>query len=357
MPYQSGLSESLGVITESTVGTEATVNAWYEILGHALQSVPVFLDSQSIQAGLAFQRGSQTVISRYDVSGDITLEFRDRGFSAAGGKGMGFWMKHALGSTAVPVQIGATTAWKQSHFPAPRTGLSFTTQVGHPEAKAAGVVRPFTYRGCKITGWEFSCNDNQVAQIKFTVDGWRENTATSLVTPAYAAAAYQSSPFTFADASVFTLGGTATTTANVTTVASGVAVTSIVKGVTITGTIPMRDDGYGLGNSGTKSEQFENGIPTITGKLDCEFTSRTEIYDLFVANTNTVMQLDFAHGDAGTSNPYRLSFILPQVKFKGGQVTMNGPDVLGMSVDFQAYQDGSTNPVIQIQLVSQDQAI
>ena len=355
MPYQSGLSESLGAITETTVGTEATVNAWYEILGHTLQSVPTFLDSASIQAGLAFQRGSQTVISRYDVNGDITLEFRDRGFSAAGGKGMGFWLKHALGSTAVPVQIGATTAYKASHFPAPRTGLSFTTQVGHPEARAAGTVKPYTYRGCKITGWEFSCNDNQVAQFKVTIDGWRENTATSLVTPAYAAAAYQSAPFTFADASVFTLGGTATTTANITSVASGVAVTSIVKGITLTGSIPMRDDGYGLGNAGTKSEQFENGIPMVTGKLDMEFNNQAEVYALFAANTNTVMQLDFTHGDAGSSNPYRLSFILPQIKFKTGQVTMSGPDVLGMSVDFQAYQDGSTNPVVQIQLVSQDQ--
>ena len=155
------------------------------------------------------------------------LEFRDRGFSAAGGKGMGFWMKHALGSTAVPVVI-ATTAYNQYHVPGPRTGLSFTTQVGHPEARAAGSVKPFTYRGCKITQWEFSCNDNQAAQIKFTVDGWRENTATGLVTPAYAAAAYQSSPFTFADASVFTLGGTASTTAGVTTVAGGTTVASIV---------------------------------------------------------------------------------------------------------------------------------
>lgn len=357
MAYQSGLSESLGVITETTVGTEATVNAWYEILGHTLQSAPTFLDSQSIQAGLAFQRGSQTVVSRYDVNGDITLEFRDKGFSAVAGRGMGFWMKHALGSPAVPVQIAATTAYKQSHYPATRTGLSFTTQAGHPEGRAAGTVKPYTYRGCKITGWEFTCNDNQVAQIKFTVDGWKENTATGLVTPAYAAAAYQSTPFTFADASTFTLGGTATTTANVTSVASGVAVTSIVKGITITGSTPMRDDGYGLGNSGVKSEQFENGIPMITGKLDCEFTNQAEIYALFAANTNTVLQLDFSHGDAGSSNPYRLSFILPQVKFKTGQVVMNGPDVLGMSVDFQAYQDGSTNPVIQVQLVSQDQAI
>ena len=354
MAYGSGLSESFGVITETTVGTEATVNAWYEILDHSLQSVPTFLDSQSIQAGLAFQRGSQTVISRQNVNGDVSLEFRDKGFSAAAGRGMGFWLKHALGSPAVPVLI-ASGAYKQSHYPAPRVGLSFTAQAGHPQTD--GTVRPFTYRGCKISQWDFSCNDNQNAQIKFTLDGWKENTAASLVTPAYAASAYQSTPFSFADATTFTLGGTATTTANVTSVSGGTPVVSIVKGVTITGATPLATDRYGLGNAGIKKEQIENGIQTISGTLDCEFTSRAEIYDLFAANTNTVMELDFTHGDAGGANPYKLGFIFPQVKFKVAQIKMNGPDIVQVSLQFQAYQDGSTNPVVQIQIVSQDQVI
>ena len=34
-----------------------------------------------------------------------------------------------------------------------------------------------------------------------------------------------------------------------------------------------------------------------------------------------------------------------------------GAVYLSQSIEFQAYQDGSTNPVIQVQLVSQDQAI
>jgi hypothetical protein len=356
MPYGGGLSASLGVITESAVGTEATVNAWYEILGHTLSAPPTFLDSAGLKAGQAFKRSARTVISRYDVNGDITLEHVDKGTTAVGGKGMGFWWKHALGSTAVPIQIAATTAWRQSHFPGPRTGISFTTQIGSPQTD--GTVRAFTYRGVKCLGWEFTCSDGQIAQLKLNIDAWRENTATGLVAPVYAGSSYQSTPFSFADASVFTLGGTATTTTNVTSVAGGTPLTTVCKGITLTGTTPLANERYGLGNAGTKKEQIENGIPTITGTLDAEFTSRTEIYDLFVANTTTVLQLDFAHGDAGTSNPYRLSFILPAVKFKTAQINLNSADILTQSISFEAYDDGSgSNPPIQVQLVSQDQVI
>jgi hypothetical protein len=351
----SGLSGSLGVITETTVGTEATVNAWYEINdGTTFEEEATILDSESIQAGLAVQRGSQSAVAGYSVSGTVNMEVRDKGFSALGGKGLGFWLKHALGSTAVPIVIGASTAWRQSHIPGSHSGLSFTTQLGLPDA---GVIRAHTYRGCKITEWEISCDDGGDLMAKFTIDGWKESTATALATPAYAAAAYQSTPFTFADAATFTLGGTATTTTGVTSIAGGTPITTVVKGFSLKGTTPMATERRGLGNAGVKREQFENGQWTYEGHLDAEYTSRTEIYDLFKSYTSTPLQLDFAHGDAGTSNPYRFSIILPQVKFQKAAPTLNGPDLVTQAIDFKAYHDGSTNPAVQLQLVSQDQSI
>jgi hypothetical protein len=113
----------------------------------------------------------------------------------------------------------------------------------------------------------------------------------------------------------------------------------------------MATERYGLGNAGQKKEPIENGISTITGTLDAEFTSQAEIYDLFKANTTTAIQLDFAHGDAGSGNPFRLSFVLPAVKLKAASVNVGGPDIIPQSVEFQAYDDGTTNPVIQVELV------
>lgn len=350
----SGLSGSLGVITEGTVGTEGTVNAWYEInAGTDLSEEAIILDSGSIQAGLPVQRGSQSAIAGYNVTGTVNMEHRDKGFSAVGGKGMGFWWKHALGSTAVPIVIAATTAYKQSHFPGTHSGLSFTTQLGLPDST---VIRPHTYRGCKITEWEISCQDGGYLMAKFTIDGWKENTSTSLVTPAYAASSYQSTPFTFADASTFTLGGTASTASNVTSVSGGTPITTVVKGFSLKGVSPMAADRRGLGNSGIKREQIENGQWEYTGHLDAEYTLRTEIYDLFKAYTSTVLELKFAHGDAGGGNPYAFDIILPQVKFQKADIALNGADLVTQSTDFKAYSD-SANPAVQIQLVSQDQAL
>jgi len=344
--YSSGLSAQLMVKAETTVGTAVTVDTAYEFLTESFQLNPTYLDGQGLKSGTGYKRVARTVQSAFDVDGDFSLEHADQGH-------MGLLWKHALGSSATAAVI-ATTAYKQIHTPGIKTGLGLTLQVGRPQVTSA-TVQPFTYRGVKITGWEFSCQDGGYAQIKFTCDGWQETTATALAAATYTAAA---GLFSFADATNFKLGGTATTAAGETTIASGVSVASVVRGITITGSTPMKDDRRGLGNSGVKKEQLENAIPTITGTLDTEFTSRTELYDLFSANTTTALQLDFSHGDAGSSNPYLLSFIFPALKFKNADVNVTGPDVLPQKIDFEAYDDGSgTNPVIQVKLVSKDTTI
>jgi Phage tail tube protein len=356
MPFGSGLSASVGIASESTVGTQVTPNAWYEFLSESLSNQPTYIDSQGLKAGLAYKRVARTQISRQTVGGDISLEFFDKGTTAAGGKGMGLWLRHMLGSTVAPVQIAATTAYKQNHVPGPKTGLSFTTQIGRPQTD--GTIKAHTYRGCKILSWEFSISDGELAQLSMTLDGWREDTATGLTTPVFGGSTYQAGIFSFADASTFTLGGTASTTGGETTVAGGVSVATVVRGFTLRGETPLATERYGLGNAGTKREQIDNGIQVITGTLEAEYTSQAEIYALFAANTTTVLDLAFTHGDAGTSNPYQLRFTLPAIKLKEAAVNVGGPDIISQSINFEAYDDGSnSNPPIQIKLVSQDQLI
>lgn len=342
--YASGLSAQVMVAAESTVGTAVTPTIAYEFLEEGMQFNPTWLDGQGLKAGQAFKRVSRTVQSRFDVNGDLTVEHADQGH-------MGLLWKHALGSALTTPVVIATTAYKQLHTPGTHGGLGLTIQVGRPEASTT-TVKPFTYNGCKVSQWDFSCNDGQLAQLKLTIDGWNEATATALATASYTAGA---GVFTFADASNFKLGGTASTSGGETTITSGSAVTSIVRGVTITGATGMKVDRYGLGNSGVKKEQLENDFPTITGTLDAEFTLQSDFYTAFKANTTTAMQLDFSHGDAGSANPYLLSFIFPAVKFKSASVNATGPDVLGQQVAFEAFDDGSgTNPVLQVKLVSKD---
>jgi hypothetical protein len=359
--YASGLSGQVGTVAETTYGTPVTVSHFYEFLSETLTFVPTWLDGQGLKSGQAYNRGSRTVVSEINITGDVTLEHTSGEATNAVADSMGFWWKHALGSTiTTPTQIAATTAYKQIHTPGSKAGFSMDIQVGRPQISGV-TVQPFSYQGVKITTWEFSVTDNQIAQLKLTLDGQQELTATGLVAASYPT---PNGLFSFANASVFTLGGTASTSAGETTVSGGTAVASRVTGFTLTGTTPMDTTRFGLGNAGLKGEPIENAIPTITGTLTTEFYSQSELYTPFKAAGTQVLELDLtkfdssgndAAGVAAGTNPYRLAFIIPACRFKTAAVNVAGPGVISQSVGFQAYDDGSgTNPVLQVKLVSKE---
>lgn len=342
--YRSGLSAQLGIAAETTPGTAVTVTRFYEFLDESLDYELTRLDSQGLRAGQAFERASRSTVSRYGASGDFTVEHADTGF--------GLLWQHCLGSqTTTGVQIGTTGAYRQVHTPGSHDGMGLTIQVGRPQAED-GVVKPFTYRGSKVGEWEFSVSDGDLAQMKITVDAWDEVTATALASPVFE----NNGVFSFADASVFTLGGTVSTTAGLTSVTGGSSLSSVMTSLKLTGKTPMATERYGLGNSGIKRNQIANDIPTITGTLEGEFGVQSEIYDLYRSNTTTALQLDLAHGTAGTGQAFRLSLIMPAVKFIKGGPEVDGPDIVELKPEFKVYDDG-TNPVMQVVLVTGTSAI
>jgi len=374
--FYSGLGASFGVGVEgtATVGTWVTPTGWYEILDESMQLVPKYLDSASLKPGQQFPRGSRTTISEYDVNGDLTMEHIDRGTSTTASYGMAFWWKYALGSTWVTGVVESGTAYRHVLTPGSKDSMGLSFQMGRPSTSSTAAQR-FDYAGCKINKWDFTCNEGAIAQLKLTLDGIRESTTGSITAPVYAASTAQPLPFSFADASLFVLGtgcttttatGTGTGATGQTTVNGTSSIAHVVKGITISGDTPVATARYGLGSSGYKKEQLQNGIATITGTLDAEFTNMTEFYNKFNSNTTASMQLDFTHYNQGVDaagatggtgvNPFRLSFIFPQVRFKTGQVSLNGPDLLSEKVSFEAYDDGA-NPVMQVKLVTSDVAL
>jgi Phage tail tube protein len=340
MPYGSGLSGQIGFINESVWGTPVTVTKFPEFLSESLNWEPTWLDSAGLKAGQAYKRVTRTKQSRFTVTGGFEIEAPD--------KGLGLLLKHAMGSPISAPTLIATTAYKQVHVPGTKAGFGLTLQVGRPQPD--GTVRAFTYEGCKITAWEFSCSDGEVAKWSFDIVGQDMSTATGLAAATYTAS---TSVFSFNEATTFKIGGTPSTSSGETTIATGVTVATVVNGITIRGETPMKDDRFGLGNAGAMQEPIENGIPTVTATLDGEFTQRTEFYDLMKANTTTALQVDFSHGDAGSSNAFLTSFILPACKIKTGNVNVSGPDVLGQQITVEAYDNGA-DPAVQVKLVSTD---
>jgi hypothetical protein len=358
--YAAGLSGQVGLVAEVTYGTPVTVTHFYEFLSENFVYNPTWLDGMGLKAGQAFNRASRTVVSQFDVNGDLTVEHTSGEAATAVADSMGFLWKYALGSTLTTPTLVLGTAYKQIHTYGSKAGQFLTVQVGRPQISGI-TVQPFTYTGVKVTDFEFSCTDNQIAQLKLTFDGQTELTSTGLAAASYPT---PNGLFSFANASVMTIGGVASTAAGETTVAGGAALGSRVTGITITGSTPMKVDRYGLGNSGLKGEPIENAIPTITGTLTTEFFSRTELYDVFKLASTTTLEIDFtkfdpsgndANGVNAGPNPYRLAFIFPAVKFKTGSINITSPDVIPQTIGFQAYDDGSgTNPVMQVKLVSKE---
>ncbi|MEU8270827.1 phage tail tube protein [Sphaerisporangium sp. NPDC049002] len=341
MPTGTGLDSQLGFAAESTVGTAVTPTKFVEFDKEGLQFDPAFLEPAGLRVGRKFKRASRVVQSRKSVSGDIEL--------AVATRGMGLLWKHALGSTATATVI-TSPAYRQIHTPVGMQGLGLTIQVGRPEP-ASGTVRPFTFRGCKVSDWEFSLSDGEVAKLKLSVDGWDESLITALATPSYTSA----NLFNFSQATL-KLGGTAATSTGLMSVTGGTQVATVVKDFSVKMSSPLATERFGIGNAGVKSEQLENDIPTITGKFGAEF-SKAELYDPFKASTTMAMEFVMTGAAIGASGSNdTLSIICPAIKIKSATPTVDGPDIVAMDVEWEAYDD-ETNAPIQVMTISADSTL
>lgn len=341
MTTGTGLDAQLGVVAESTYGTAATVTRFVEFNSESLKFEPSWLEPTGLRVGTKYKRAPRVRQSRKMVNGDFELDLAT--------KGMGRLVKHMLASTVTTPTLIAGSAYKQIHTPGDHRGLSMTIQVGRPEP-STGTVRPFTYAGCKIPSWEFSLEDANTPKLKLTVDGRSESTATALATASFLSGA---AAFDFSQATL-TLGGSASTASGETSISGGTAVATVINSISVSGEAPMATERFGLGNAGLKSEPLENDTPTITGSLGAEF-NKTELYDVYQANTTTALQLDLTGSVISGSDEFLFSIILPAVKLKAAAPAVSGPDIVQMSTDFEAYSD-ETNPVIQIKIVSDESA-
>ena len=73
--YASGLSGQVGAVAAPSYGDSATVvTHFYEFLSENFQYNPAWLDGMGLKSGQAYNRSSRTVVSQFDVNGDLTME-------------------------------------------------------------------------------------------------------------------------------------------------------------------------------------------------------------------------------------------------------------------------------------------
>jgi hypothetical protein len=339
MPTGTGLDAQCGFAAESTWGTAVTVSRFLELESESLTNEPTFTEGVGLRPGVLSKRVTRTRRSRKSVSGDVSMEWAT--------KGMGLLVKHMLGSTVTTTTLIAASAYKQVHTPSGLFSLGLTAQVGKPEP-GTGTVVPHTYAGCKVTGWEFSCNDTSNPMLKLSLLGRSETTVTALASASYLSGA---TVFDFANTSL-KLGGTPTTASGETTIASGAQLSAVAKSISITGASPMDDSRFGLGNAGLRSQPLQNAMQTYMISLETEY-AKTELYDPFQAGTVTALQFDLTGDVISGADVFRLSFIMPACLIKSAKPVVSGPDTVKMSVELEAYSN-SVDPTIQIKIVSDE---
>lgn len=317
----SGVISQLGTVDEVTYGTPVTVTKFHEIVDENIQGQYARIESSSLRAASRVQRSDRWALNPKGASGPVQLEVMSKGF--------GFWLKHMMGSvvTTGPTE---TTAYNHSGRVAALTGDSFTLQVGRPDI--ADVIRPFTYEGGKITGWELSNSVDGFLMCRLDCDFEAEGTATGLATASYPTGM---EILNFVGG-LITVGG------------SNFDATDI----TIRANNNLKTDRYFIRQNSLKKEPLENGAREYSVSMTCEFVDLVT-YNRVAATTNAAAMGDVvAKWEGGllagaTTIKAGLHCTMDTVRFDAFGPAVQGPELLTATLEGRVLDEsGANGPVV-----------
>lgn len=315
------LSHQLGFVAESTYGTAVTVTRPLEFESETLRARPVYHQSQGIKPGRRY--GAPRYQTRQDAGGNVRFEVPTTG--------VGLLFKHLLGTvnTAEPV----TDVFTHTYTPGPLAGLALTMQKGVEDA--AGTVRPFTYKGVKILGMDFSVGQDSVLMCDMEVDAREE------VTDVAAASLTYTTPSLYR----FEQGVVKkddTTLASVKSVNSAFIRNSLATGR------------YFLGGGGLKAEPKNTPADQLGGSLVCEFQNLTDFYTAWRAETTVEIELEFVTDvDLGTDDFETFRLTYAACRFDGDTPQVgSAADLVDVTVPFVGFDPPSGAAVTIFQQTS-----
>lgn len=259
MAVPTGIAGQLGFKSETTVGTAVTPDKFHPgLLSAEFTGSPERLDSQGIRAGRhtihSWKAGAQR------ITGSVELELWDEPLATL--------LTHMYGTVST---TGTAPTFTHVASPGDLTGKALTIQVGVPDV--GGVVRAFTYAGCKIGSFEVSVSVDEIATLSLDITAMTETTATALAAASYPTAA----PFVFTEGSL-SLAGTVVATVSDATINTDNNITDRVK----------------LGGA-TSKEPLQNGMRSYTADITAEFEDLT-VYNRVLNGTEVVCELQLDNG-------------------------------------------------------------
>lgn len=291
MTTPAGIGGQFGYVTETTTGTLVTVNKFLPVTGAPITTEIEPLDSMGIRAGrlitASWKQGKRT------VGGTVETELWNADIASL--------LKHMFGAVSVATNGGQHN---YTYTPDDTTGLSMTMQVGVPDI--TGTVRPRTFGGCKIGGWTLSAEAGSLATLSLDVVAMTSTNGVALAAASYDAAL---EPFVFTEANLLVAGATNT-------------VVSSFELQCDTGLTERFRNG-----SPWSKEYLQNGFREFTGTIAKDFESETQ-YNRYINGEEAALVLNF---DNGTDE----LVITMNVRFNGGDPTLEGPEIIEEPVEFK----------------------
>ncbi|MEP6477849.1 MAG: phage tail tube protein [Rhodoglobus sp.] len=333
---------SVGIKKESSFGTLATVDSFFEYLEEDFAQNPTYTQGGGLRLGRIVAAADRRRLTHLEPSGTLTLE----GFT----KGMGKLFEAALGTGVSTVVSGA--AFQQLFTPTVGERLpSYTLQVGIP-LEGGGAVQPQTYSGMVCSGFELSIGAGGIPMLKFPFVGKDVDVVTGFATPSYAA---NNQLLSFVDSSII-LGGSVTPPTT-TALATGGTTLASCRDATFTWDNDLDNDGFFLGGAGKRGRVPALGLRHGSGSLTVEYNTNT-LRDAYLAQTDMALVLRFAFPTAIVGPNYpTLELTIPDIRLGGELPKANGGKLVTQTVPFDLFDGRVATSPLYVAIVTTDTAI
>lgn len=323
----TGLTPATSV-AGSGYGSPSVVTRFLEFVNESIKLTIDRVESKALRSLSRFQRTDRWAPGKRQAVGGIEFEVQSKGFGMLIGQMVG-------SDPVITTPAGGTLTRDQTFVVGDDSNRSFTAQFGVPDTTGtAANVQPFTYKGCKVTDWEFDLSLDGIMNAKGTVDAQDEDTTIALAAPSYAS---NFEVFYWTRAQV-TLGG-----ANID-----------VRHFKLMGKQGYNTSRFFLRSLTTpsgpslKKQPIANADADISGEIEIEFTGLTE-YLRYVNGTTAPITflVEGSTIEAITGGPgnFGLQFTLPNCRFDGDGPDVKDQDIVPITLKFQALYDGTTQPL------------
>lgn len=332
----SGLFSQVGFAPETTYGTAVTPTTWLEARSVGIELQVEQMMSEALRTGLKVMRNDRRVVNRKGVNGDIELDITSNNLAR--------WLRHAMNDDRAfsTTKTGAGPAYTYTYeLGDPASCPSMTIQTG--VADVGGTVRRMDATGCFISSFSLSNSVDELLQGTFTIDGRDYTPSASAVT----SASYASSTevLAFSGGSV-SLAGSATP----------------VRSFEVTVNHGIDLERYQINSTTLKSRPIRNALTEITGTVELEFGASTvgtwgtdSLVDRYRSGTAIAIAGTWTGSTAitGTTMP-SLNVTMPSCVITSCTPTIEGPEIIILSLEYQALDNGSAAPIQTVYVSSEN---